>query len=171
MDLRQDPKFEIKTDGAQFDAAIDALMKSAFGPGRFAKAAHFLRVDNRPDYSLSRLAFIDGELIGACRIWPIEFEGGGIANFLGPIVISKAFQGIGLGQILVQECLKAIKDASKGGVFLVGDLEFFGRFGFETVEKNSVKLPLPALNGRILALNADFSKCHGKIRAPRIARK
>ncbi len=143
---------EISKDSAENDAQIDVLMKAAFGPGRFVKAAHFLRLGNVPDYELSRVALKDGELIGACRIWPVEISDGEMAHFLGPIVIAPNAQGLGLGSKLVQECLEAIEKTDNNKVILIGDMAFFEKFGFSPLS-GEIGLPLPAIKSRILGLN------------------
>ncbi len=169
MDTLNHNEISIIQDGPQNDAQIEAMMKIAFGPGRFTKAAHFLRLDNKPDYALSKVAFIGGELIGACRIWPIVFQNGEICHFLGPIVISPMAQNKGIGTLLVDACLKAIEQSPIKSVLLIGDIEFFGKFGFKAVEKNSITLPLPAINNRILGLNLSASLNCGIVKPPQNA--
>lgn len=159
-------QIQIRADKSENDAQIENLMKLAFGPGRFTKAAHFLRLGNETEHTLSRIAFYDGKLIGACRIWPIISENGTKAHFLGPILISPDFRNLGLGQLLVSSCIDAIERENDKGILLVGDVEFFGKFGFEPIPMGQIKLPLPALNGRILGLNIDYSKFSGEISSP-----
>ena len=105
-------------------AAVEALVLAAFGPGRFAKTAERLR--ERARVVAGFVAREDRQVIGSVRLWAITI-GGEPALFLGPIAVSAASRRAGLGADLVQACLD---HAGQTGVLLVGDLPYFGRFGF-----------------------------------------
>lgn len=115
-------RIEIETPGDA--AAVEALVLAAFGPGRFAKTAERLRERAR---IAAGFVARDGELvIGSVRLWAITV-GGEAALFLGPIAVASDSRRAGLGADLVQACLD---HAGAAGVLLVGDLPYFGRFGF-----------------------------------------
>ena len=105
-------------------AAVEALVLAAFGPGRFAKTAERLR--ERARIAAGFVARDDGQVIGSVRLWAITV-GGEPALFLGPIAVSADSRRAGLGAELVQAC---VDHAGKDGILLVGDLPYFGRFGF-----------------------------------------
>lgn len=50
---------------------------------------------------------------------------------LGPVAVSPSHQRQGIGQALVNEGLKTIRNMGAQGCFLVGDRAFYRRFGFE----------------------------------------
>lgn len=166
-------KFEIiiENDAPKYDGIMDKIYAKSFGPGRFAKAAHLLRENNICKYDISKIArnSQNDEIIGGCRMWPIAFAKGGKALFLGPIAIDENYRNFGLGAKLVEAVLLANKNNENLPVFLVGDYDFFAKFGFEKISNDIVKLPSPALFGRILyfndgkKLNDNFS---GEIFAP-----
>lgn len=115
-------RIEIETPGDA--AAVEALVLAAFGPGRFAKTAERLRERAR---IAAGFVARDGEMvIGSVRLWAITV-GGEAALFLGPIAVAADSRRAGLGADLVQACLD---HAGAAGVLLVGDLPYFGRFGF-----------------------------------------
>ena len=105
-------------------AAVEGLVLTAFGPGRFAKTAERLR--ERARIAAGFVAREDGTVIGSVRLWAITV-GGEPALFLGPIAVSADSRRAGLGADLVQACVDHAGDV---GILLVGDLPYFGRFGF-----------------------------------------
>jgi len=114
----------IEIEASADAAAVEGLVLAAFGPGRFAKTAERLR--ERARIAAGFVAREDGRIIGSVRLWAITV-GGEPALFLGPIAVSAASRRAGLGADLVQAC---VDHAGDTGILLVGDLPYFGRFGF-----------------------------------------
>jgi predicted N-acetyltransferase YhbS len=143
--------FDLLPDAAVYDADAEALYALAFGPGRHAKAAARLREGShcRRDVSFVALAK-DGQLIGACRLWPVATDQGDKALFLGPIAVASDQQGQGLGGKLVEACLAASDRLTGLPIILVGDLAFFEPYGFRRVLKGQIILPGPADPNRLL---------------------
>ncbi|MGV8929724.1 MAG: GNAT family N-acetyltransferase [Brevundimonas sp.] len=132
----------IETEAAADAAAVEALVLGAFGPGRFAKTAERLR--ERAHIAAGFVARENDEVIGSVRLWAITV-GGEPALFLGPIAVSTANRRAGLGADLVQAC---VDHAGGTGILLVGDLPYFGRFGFG--EAPAVSLMGPVDQHRVL---------------------
>jgi len=143
--------FDLLPDAAAYDAGGEALYALAFGPGRHAKAAARLREGNlcRRDVSFVALAK-DGQLIGACRLWPLVTDQGDEALFLGPIAVAPDQQGQGLGGKLVEACLAASDSLTGLPIILVGDLAFFEPYGFKRGPRGHMILPGPADPSRLL---------------------
>lgn len=114
----------IETEAPADAAAVEGLVLAAFGPGRFAKTAERLR--ERARIAAGFVAREDGRVIGSVRLWAITV-GGEPALFLGPIAVAPDSRRAGLGADLVQACVEHAGDV---GILLVGDLPYFGRFGF-----------------------------------------
>jgi predicted N-acetyltransferase YhbS len=123
-------------------AAVEGLVLAAFGPGRFAKTAERLR--ERAHVAAGFVAREDDQVIGSVRLWAITI-GGEPALFLGPIAVSTVNRRAGLGADLVQAC---VDHAGSVGILLVGDLPYFGRFGFQPAP--DVRLTGPVDQGRVL---------------------
>ena len=123
-------------------AAVEALVLAAFGPGRFAKTAERLR--ERARIVAGFVAHEEERLIGSVRLWAITV-GGRPALFLGPIAVAAESRRAGLGADLVRACLD---HANEAGVLLVGDLPYFGRFGFRPAP--AARLAGPVDQGRVL---------------------
>jgi len=134
----------------QDHAAVEALIDSAFGPGRFAKAAERLREGRRPYLELSFVAW-QGEILAGCvRQWTIHV-GDRPVIFLGPIVVEPAWRSHGLGAALIDRACAAAWAAGHDLILLVGDAPFFAPLGFETVPVGQVVLPGPVDPRRVLA--------------------
>lgn len=108
-------------------AAIDALVLTAFGPGRFAKTAERLR--EVAGLASGFTAFEGERLIGSVRLWSIAV-GEARSVFLGPIAVDASSRRGGLGAELVQACIDEAKTLKLDGVLLIGDPPYFSRFGF-----------------------------------------
>lgn len=117
-------------------AAVETLVLAAFGPGRFAKTAERLREKARVVAGF--VAREDGRIVGSVRLWSITV-GGEAALLLGPIAVAADCRRAGLGADLVQACLN---HAGPIGILLVGDLPYFGRFGFQPVSGVSLGGPV-----------------------------
>ncbi|MDO1558267.1 N-acetyltransferase [Brevundimonas sp. 2R-24] len=133
--------------------AVDALVEAAFGPGRYAKTAERLREGSEAVAGFC--AHQDGRLVGTVRLWPILI-GETHALFLGPIAVAGDLRSEGVGQALMLAALAWADEARSGGVLLVGDTPYFGRFGFERAE--GVDMPGPVNPARLLWRGADQPK-------------
>lgn len=132
-----------------FDARrVEALVDAAFGPGRFSKTAERLREGSSPAVVL--VARRGCEVVGTVRLWPVRI-GARPALFLGPIAVDERLRGEGVGAALVEAALQHARAGDRPTVLLVGDLPFFGRFGFEVARE--VELPGPVDRRRVLALS------------------
>jgi predicted N-acetyltransferase YhbS len=147
--------------------AVEALYLAAFGPGQFAKAASLLRAGNQPVAEACMVSEdSDGALIGACRIWPLTSDAGPCV-LLGPIAVDAARRRDGIGEHLARACLAACDRVGVGCVVLVGDLAYFGRFGFSVVPPGTLILPAPVDPARLLWRVADGASAPaGHLSAP-----
>jgi len=123
-------------------AAVEAVVLSAFGPGRFAKSAERLR--ERARIAVGFVAREEGRIVGSVRLWAITVDGAP-ALFLGPIAVAADCRRAGLGAELVQAC---VDHAGTTGILLIGDLPYFGRFGFRPAPE--VRLAGPVDPQRVL---------------------
>jgi predicted N-acetyltransferase YhbS len=127
-------------------AAADALVEAAFGPGRYAKTAERLREHSTPLADCSFVAREGGQVVGTVRLWPVVV-GKTPVTFLGPIAVDGGRRREGLGAQLVERACEAAQAAGWPAVLLVGDVPYFGRFGFVRAK---VSLPGPVDPRRLL---------------------
>lgn len=145
-------KFEIRheTDG---DAhLLSQLAAEAFGPGRFTRSAYRVREGVPPVATLSLCGLLDGRLVGGIRFTAIRVgdEEGGV--LLGPLIVDPAATGRGYGAGLVEEGLARARAEGFSLVLLVGDMPYYGRFGFKPVPPGQITLPGPVDPARLLGL-------------------
>ncbi len=127
-------------------AAIEKLLDVAFGPDRFNKSSYSLRENNQPVNGLSYVARADNKIVGTIRYWPIvvrDLLGGKSVDalLLGPLAVSPAVQGKGVGAQLMHKSLAAANGAGHDRILLVGDYDYYVRFGFEPVLPRYITLP------------------------------
>lgn len=132
---------ETDADAEQVAALVDA----AFGPGRLAKTAERVREASSP--ACGFVLREAGRVVGSVRLWRIRV-GMTPALFLGPIAVEAAARRAGMGAALVEAALACAGTEGMGGVLLVGDHPYFGRFGFAPVA--DVALPGPVDARRLL---------------------
>ncbi|MDC7674564.1 GNAT family N-acetyltransferase [Asticcacaulis machinosus] len=142
----------VMPEAAHQESAINNLIYKVFGPGRYVKTAERLREGNHPCPDLSLVAMKGETLMGSVRLWPVVVksdDGDTVTEvaFLGPITVDPAVQGGGIGSQLVEAALDKAFAKGLSAVLLVGDFDYFKRFGFERAQ---VSLPGPADPKRIL---------------------
>lgn len=84
--------------------------------------------------TISLVAEIDGQVIGHIAFSPIAISDGSLNWYgLGPISVLPKYQKQGVGKSLVLKGLSLLKDLGGQGCALVGDPEYYQRFGFRNI--------------------------------------
>jgi predicted N-acetyltransferase YhbS len=160
--------FEIRLETNGDAETLSRLSAEAFGPGRFARSAYRVREGVPPVASLSLCAALNGKLLGGIRFTAITIGAEQNAALLGPLVVDPAETGKGVGRALVQEGLRRVSAEGFGLVLLVGDMPYYGRFGFQPVPFGQIMLPGPVDPARLLALElipGTLSHAVGQVKA------
>ena len=147
--------------------AIEALYDKTFGPGHFAKTAERLREGTTSLPALSRVALQEGNLIGACRVWPIIVGTARVpAVFIGPVAVDPDFQGQRLGLSVTGEALEAATLAGWGAAVIIGIPDYFAELGFAVIEPGQLSFPGPQDQRRVMTrpLAGDASQLQGAVR-------
>ena len=136
--------------------AVEALLDRAFGPDRHARTAYRVRGEAAAIAALSFAAVEDGVLLGSVQCWPVSLAGddGGEAALVmvGPVAVEPARQRDGIGRRLVARALDAAAATGLGAaMMLIGDPEYYGRFGFAADRTGGWRLPGPVESRRLLA--------------------
>lgn len=141
-------------------AAIADLHAQVFGPGRFARTAYRIREQGNSPAAHCFVAEGPQGITGAIEFTPVTIGGNGDQHngawLLGPIAIATAHTGKGVGRKLIGRGIDYVAEAGGKLIILVGDLSYYGKFGFAPVEPGRITLPGPVDPDRILglALNA-----------------
>ena len=106
------------------------LNSSAFGREAEAKLVDSLRGNVYPYVSL--VAELGGDIIGHILFTPVSVGNAVVrAAGLGPMAVTSRYRGKGIGASLVEEGLKAVSEHGFTAVFVLGEPEYYMRFGFE----------------------------------------
>lgn len=133
-------------------AKIEPLLEVCFGPSRFEKTAYKIRENLSPLPELSLVAIEGDTLLATIRFWPVVIGSSFSAILLGPIAVSPDKQGEGIGIALIEESLKLAREFGHKAVILVGDPDYYKRFGFSSAYDKGLDLPGPVDAHRFLAL-------------------
>ena len=131
--------------------AISELQGRVCGPGRFARAAYRVREGTPKITRFCHVAEKGNRLIASLRMTDVTIGGTPGAALLGPLAVEPEYRGQGYGRQLVAEAMEDAKAAGVKLVVLVGDVPYYGRFGFAPVPMGQIVLPGPANPARILA--------------------
>jgi predicted N-acetyltransferase YhbS len=141
------PEYLIKPEPAVLAGAVERLYDDVFGPARFHKASYLFREGVDPVRELSWIA-LEGDrpgnerLVGAIRYWPILVgETGHTALLLGPLAIAQDRAGKGIGRALMFKTLDLAAQLGHDLVLLVGDVDYYKRFGFVPATPHGFVMP------------------------------
>jgi predicted N-acetyltransferase YhbS len=159
----------IRLERAADAAAREALLDAAYGPARFGKPSERLRAGRRQ--ALAFVAVEDGRVVGTVRLWHVTAGADRPALLLGPLAVDPGHQRRGIGSALMRRALAAAARRGHGAVLLVGDLAYYGRFGFSP--ESASRLWLPGLTDRSRLLGCALRPgaldgARGAIRAPAV---
>ncbi|TNB49132.1 N-acetyltransferase [Martelella lutilitoris] len=152
------PAFTIGEEAA-FDAvARENLLDRAMGPMRKKKSSEKLRRNRLPAEGLALVARDDnGVLIGTVRLWHVDagVDAAGRAVpalLLGPLAVDPSANGKGVGSALMRAAIAAAEARGHGAILLVGDPEYYQRFGFVAEKAEHLVMPGPFERRRFLGL-------------------
>jgi putative acetyltransferase len=112
--------------------AVFEINTLAFDTEAEARLVNLMRRKARPVISL--VAERDDKLIGHIMFTPVQIDeeaAGGRTMGLGPMAVHPEVSGQGVGARLVQAGLDACRALRTELVFVVGDPEYYSRFGFK----------------------------------------
>lgn len=130
---------------------VEKLLDDAFGKYRHRRTAYLLR---RGVSFIDHLSFAIVEqktLIGSIQCWPIAVDAEPLI-LVGPVAVSSHRQNRGIGHNLMHATLGAIK-GDDPPMMMIGDPEYYGRFGFESRGTEGWVLPGPWEARRLLLRN------------------
>lgn len=152
------PAFTIVCEAIAHVIAREALLDRAMGEGRRRKSSEKLRRGRLPAEGLAFSAMAaDGLLVGTVRLWNVHagLDAFGFpvsALLLGPLAVDPLAAGCGIGSALMQHAIAQAKRMGHGAILLVGDPEYYGRFGFTAEKTGDLAMPGPYEKRRFLAL-------------------
>lgn len=85
--------------------------------------------------AVSLVAESNGEVVGHIAISPVNIADGSAGWFgLGPVSVVPEHQGQGVGSKLMRSALADLEATGAAGCVVLGDPDYYGRFGFNVIE-------------------------------------
>ncbi len=132
--------------------AIEALLDAAFGTDRHHRTAYKLRTGSQPFADLSFAMMDNQEPIACIQCWPVQI-GAARLVLVGPVAVNPKRQNEGHGSRLMHRMLEAARGIGEPAMVMVGDLEYYGRFGFSAEATAGWEMPGPWEPHRLLVRN------------------
>lgn len=138
---------------------IEQLLDEAFGEGRQARTAYRIREGMAWLEALSFAALDEDDmLVGTIQIWPVALnDTDGRQHpllMVGPVAVMPGKQGEGFGKALMAASLAAIGEVSGSQPalpqVLIGDLDYYGIWGFSNEQTSGWHCPGPNDPARLL---------------------
>ena len=125
----------IRAEHASDIGEIHLLTKAAFKNVEYSMHNEHLIVDDlrkRGLLSLSLVAVHEQSVLGHVAISSVRLSSGDAAWYgLGPISVQPELQGKGIGSALIYEVLQQLKVLGVAGCVVLGDPNYYQKFGFK----------------------------------------
>lgn len=98
---------------------------------------HCLRTDESYLSELSRIALIDGKVVGCImysKAWVTDGDQRHDVATFGPLCVDPEYQGQGIGARLVEETTALAAAAGLPGIIIFGEETYYPRLGFKTCD-------------------------------------
>ncbi|WP_373475333.1 GNAT family N-acetyltransferase [Sphingorhabdus sp.] len=136
--------------------AVESLLDDAFGLDRHQRTAYLLRQGMPVIDRLSFGVMLKDDLVGSIQCWPVAI-GDAPLILVGPVAVAPKMQNEGFGKMLMQKMLGAVL-ATDDPMVMIGDPEYYGRFGFDPVGTQGWTLPGPWEPRRLLLRNPEHAR-------------
>lgn len=153
--------YEITHEKPQDAVVIDHLLDISFGEERFRKTAYAIRQNSTPIPELCLIARDESGLLATIQYWNLVVGDQTGAILLGPIAVRPEEKGKGIGITLIRDTLKMAKERGYKLVVLVGDPDYYGRFGFISAFDQGLQLPGPVDAHRFLVCELETGALAG----------
>ena len=133
---------------------VEALLDRAFGAGRLERTAYAVREGTQWLPTLSFAATDAGDmLVGTIQVWPVALtveEKRHPMLMVGPVAVVPERQGEGYGHALMAAMTDALDPEAPLPQVMVGDPDYYARFGFTAAATGGWDLPGPFERERLL---------------------
>lgn len=153
------PAFYIRDEHSGEAFMREALLDHIMGKQRIRKSSEKLRRGRLPSEGLALVAVnpADEHILATIRLWDIEAGSDRAgqpvkALLLGPLAVDQSHSGRGLGSALMLHAIEKARILGHGAILLVGDPQYYQRFGFSADKTTLLSMPGPYETHRFLAL-------------------
>ena len=113
--------------------AIDGVIVAAFRSAahRSGTEQHIVRALRAANALTVSLVATDGVAVGHVAVSEVRVDGRACNWFgLGPVSVMPSHQGCGIGSQLIEAALVSLRERSAAGCVVLGNPNYYGRFGF-----------------------------------------
>jgi putative acetyltransferase len=158
---------KIRNETAADARAIEAVTISAFmSAPHTSHTEQFIVTALRKAglLSISLVADAEGAVIGHVAVSPVSISDGASSWFgLGPISVLPEHQRRGVGSRLMHEALRVLREHGAAGCVVLGEPEYYSRFGFQA-DPNLILPDVPP--EYFQAISLDSSRPRGTVSYP-----
>jgi putative acetyltransferase len=151
----------IRTETADDVPAIEAVTIAAFlnAPHTSHTEQFIVGALRRAGFlTISLVAAAEGTVIGHVAVSPVAISDGASGWFgLGPISVVPEHQGHGVGSALMREALNMLREQGAAGCVLLGEPEYYRRFGFQS-DPNLILPDIPAEYFQAISLDSSHPR-------------
>jgi putative acetyltransferase len=122
---------EIRTATRDDDHRVRVVLQRAFGTDEEADLVRALQADG--DVIASLVAVVDDQIVGHVLFSRLSIRDDrwqSRASALAPLAVLAEYQRKGIGSALVREGLRRLRDSHEAAVIVLGDPDYYRRFGF-----------------------------------------
>ncbi|WP_019400801.1 MULTISPECIES: GNAT family N-acetyltransferase [unclassified Chelatococcus] len=141
----------IRAEEVGDEAAVDALLRAAFGGPVEAGLVRRLRADG--DVLLALVAEAGRDIVGHILFSPLTGLAPVHAAALAPLAVHPSRQRAGIGTALVREGLVQLRAMGVDVVLVLGEPGYYGRFGFDAERARAFRTPYDGPYLQALALS------------------
>lgn len=146
------------------ESAIEAVTRAAFLTAAYSShTEHLIVAELRKAGQLfvSLVAEVEGSVVGHVAVSQVIISDGASDWYsLGPLSVVPAYQSKGIGSLLVQTAIAELKKQAACGCVLLGEPEYYRRFGF-VADSHLVLADVPP--EYFLALRLGTSSARGEV--------
>ncbi|MCL6248091.1 N-acetyltransferase [Acinetobacter sp. ANC 4945] len=128
--------FIIRDEKPEDINSITELTKAAFLNAEHSSHTEQFIVNSLREHgqlSISLVALENNTLVGHVAVSPVLISSGDMGWYgLGPILVLPNKQGMGVGTLLMKKSLEKLKQLGASGCVLLGDPNYYHRFGFKS---------------------------------------
>ncbi len=154
-------KINIRSEIPSDESAIEAVTRSAFrNASHSSHTEHHIINELRKaqQLSVSLVAELDGVVVGHVAVSPVVITDSSQNWYgLGPLSVVPEQQGKSIGSLLMNEVLTLLKLQGASGCVLLGEPDYYSRFGFEA-NTNLVLPGVPQEYFQALSFDGEVAK-------------
>ena len=143
--------------------AVRALLRSAFASASESDLVERLRSDG--DAAIELVAEHDAMIVGYILFSPLDAPVRSLA--LAPLAVAPDRQRQGVGSALVRAGHQLARSAGFDAIFVLGDPDYYGRFGYRAAAAAGFDSPYAGPHFMALALGAPIAETGGPVRYAR----